>query len=204
MSDTAPSELLLPTAYLPPIGYFQLLQHHPNAVVEQWETYPKQTLRNRTRILTANGVQRLSVPVVKPQGNHTLTRDIQISYSEAWHMQHWRAIVSAYSASPFFLYYRDALEAVLMQHHERLIELNDTLMTLVLRWLKMDYQLHYTEQFTVPSQQDNDFRYNTEAIPYQQQDYYQVFDTKYPFQPNLSILDLLFNMGPESMSYLAI
>lgn len=193
---------LLPTAYLPPIGYFQLLCRHKQAVVEQWETYPKQTLRNRTCILTANGVQLLSVPVIKPNGNHTLTRDIQISYSEAWHVQHWRAIMSAYNASPYFLYYRDALEAILMQRHERLLELNEALMRLVLRWLKLDCELQYSTKFTVPTHQDNDFRYQPEAIPYQEKKYYQVFDTKYPFQPNLSILDLIFNMGPETMDYI--
>lgn len=201
MAAKTPS-LLLPTAYLPPIAYFQLLCHHKQAVVEQWESYPKQTLRNRTYILTANGVQLLSVPVVKPNGNHTLTRDIAISYSEAWNVRHWRAIVSAYNASPYFLYYRDALESILMQRHERLIELNETLISLVLRWLKMDCELKYSEQFDAPTQQDTDFRYHPETIPYKEKKYYQVFDTKYPFQPNLSILDLLFNMGPEAKDYL--
>ena len=193
---------LLPTAYLPPIGYFQLLCRHKLAVVEQWETYPKQTVRNRTHILTANGVQLLSVPVIKPDGNHTLTHDIQISYSEAWHVQHWRAIVSAYNNSPYFLYYRDTLEAILMQRHERLLELNEALIYLVLRWLKLDCKLQNSDQFAFPTHQDNDFRYQPDAIPYKEKKYYQVFDTKYPFQPNLSILDLIFNMGPEAMDYL--
>lgn len=193
---------LLPTAYLPSIGYFQLLCRHKKAVVEQWETYPKQTLRNRTYILTANGVQLLSVPVVRPNGNHTLTHDIHISYSEAWQVQHWRAIVSAYNASPYFLYYRDALESILMQRHERLIELNEALIYLVLKWLKQDIRLQYSEQFILPDHRDHDFRYTPENIPYKEKKYYQVFDTKYPFQPNLSILDLLFNMGPEAIDYL--
>lgn len=197
-------KVLLPTAYLPPIGYFQLLCHYKKAVIEQWETYPKQTLRNRTTVMTANGAQRLTVPVVKPNGNHTLTCDIQISYSEPWNVQHWRTIMSAYNASPYFLYYRDALEHVLMQRYDRLMELNETLITLVLKWLKVNCNLQFSDKFTLPTHQNNDFRYNLEDIPYKQKKYYQVFDSKYPFLPNLSILDLLFNMGPESLDYILI
>lgn len=202
MSTDCPSTLLLPTAYLPSIGYFQQLCQHPEAIVEQWETYPKQTLRNRTHILTANGPLLLSVPVIKPQGNHTLTRNICISYAEAWNVQHWRAIVSAYNASPFFLYYRDSLESVLMQQHERLINLNNQLISLVLNWLKIDCTLHYSDEFIIPGHKKNDYRYNSDALPYKQKKYYQVFESKYPFQPNLSIIDLLFNMGPEAIDYL--
>lgn len=202
MSVPVIEEVLLPTAYLPSIGYFQLLCHAQHAIVERWETYPKQTLRNRTVIMTANGLLTLSIPVVRPNGNHTLTQDIEISYSEPWNIRHWRAILSAYNASPFFLYYRDPLEDLLMQRQERLIDFNNALLHLAIKWLKLDCDLHFSDQFTPAGAHSADYRYNTAAIPSPQKSYYQVFCAKTPFQPNLSILDLLFNLGPDAKEYL--
>lgn len=193
--------LLLPTAYFPPISYFRLLYSHPTAVVEVLETYPKQTLRNRTEILSANGILQLSVPVIRPNGNHTLTKDIAISYSEPWNIRHWRALVSAYNNSPYFLYYRDPLEQILLQRHTRLIDLNQILLQQLLRWLKLDCRVDFSTQFMTPKGQANDFRYSLPDKLSSHTPYYQVFNTRFPFQPNLSILDLLFNLGPEATGY---
>lgn len=195
-------EVLLPTAYLPSVGYFRLMAHYPAAAVELLETYPKQTLRNRASILTANGILRLSVPVVRPYGNHTLTQDIGISYSEPWNIRHWRAITSAYNASPFFLYYRDGLEDVLLRRHERLVDLNGALTRLFVKWLKIECTVRHTDRFTPPERDLCDFRFQDPPDRPDAPPYYQVFNTKFAFQRNLSIIDLLFNLGPESTEYL--
>lgn len=202
--STSPTPLF-PSLYCPPIAYFTQIAKYESIVIEQYETFPKQTFRNRAIILTANGLLPLSVPAVRTHGNHTMTRDIGISYAEHWNIRHWRAIESAYNASPYFLYYRDGIEQIIMSPHERLIDLNDQILQYCMKKLKIATQVSYSKDF-VPTQSTNDFRqdfspkhiYDTISFP----EYDQVFATRYPFQPNLSILDLLFNMGPDAKNYL--
>lgn len=197
---------LFSTAYLAPIAYFAQMSHFENATIEQMETFPKQTYRNRAIIQTANCLLPLIVPVVRTDGNHTLTSNIHITYREHWNIQHWRAIKSAYNASPYFLYYKDEIEKILMTEYERLIDLNQDLTELLLKKLKINCHLVYSDNYTKPNEEPEDFRqkfpikgaYTPDAFP----KYDQVFSTKMPFQPNLSILDLLFNLGPDSKRYL--
>ena len=195
---------LLSTAYLPSVAYMAVLAKHDSVVIEQKETFPKQTFRNRTTIATAGGPLTLTVPVVRTHGNHTLTRDIGISYQEPWNIRHWRAIVSAYNAAPYFLYYRDELETLLMQRYDRLVDLNDALTAYLLKKMKISCALHPTEDFCPTS--DNDPRNSITAkhstTDWQFPPYSQVFDNLYGFQPNLSAIDLLFNLGPESQLFL--
>lgn len=193
------------TAYLPPIIYFAYLQQFKSICIEQYETFPKQTYRNRTLIVTANGPLVLSVPVIRPFGNHTATHDMVISHQERWNIRHWRAIESAYNTSPYFLYYKDAIEKILLDHHDSLLEMNHQLLTTLLKQLKIDCQIRYTDDF-VPEGASNDYRYSITpkkpASPTLFPTYCQVFDSQMPFLPNMSILDLLFNVGPDSKRYL--
>lgn len=197
---------LISTAYLPPISLFALLVHETTATVERLETFPKQTYRNRAVILTANGPLPLVVPVVRHYGNHTRTENIGISYSEPWHIKHWRAIVSAYSASPYFLYYRDEIEKIITTPHERLIDLNNELLVWALKKLKIDCTLHYNEDYAPVGSIERDYRNSfspkKKEVPTPLLPYRQVFDAKMPFVPNLSIIDLLFNTGPDAKRYL--
>ena len=217
---------LLSTAYLPSVAYMAVLARHDHVVIEQKETFPKQTFRNRAAIATGNGVLMLNVPVVRPYGNHTRTEQMTISYNEPWHIRHWRAIVAAYSAAPYFLYYRDELEKILLQRHERLLDLNDALLHYLLKKLKINCQITSTDNFTPPSgapsptdlrtlltdkhtlptdnhtpqPQNSTFQFsffNFHFPPYP-----QVFDTRFGFLPNLSAIDLLFNLGPEAKQIL--
>ena len=202
-----PQMPLFSTAYLPPIAYFAALAKHPEVSIEQYETFPKQTYRNRAVILSANGPLPLVVPVTHPYGNHTYTHNIGISYTERWNVNHWRAIVSAYSASPYFLYYKDKLEAILMQHYERLIDLNEALMQYLFKSLKLSVSLQYTKDYAPAGTINEDYR--NLFTPKKDSDltfppYSQVFETKMPFVANLSILDLLFNLGPEAKRYLEL
>ena len=179
---------------------------YPIVYIEQQETFPKQTFRNRATIATGNGSLTLTVPVVRPQGNHTRTEEIGISYKESWNVQHWRAIQSAYNASPYFLYYRDELEQILLRQHQRLIDLNDALLKYILKKSKIACDLKYTTDYTPSCNAQLDFRTTLTSkkafcnahIP----EYSQVFEAKLGFIPNLSILDLLFNLGPETREYL--
>ena len=93
--------LLLSSAYFPTVEYIALLVKYKGALIELFETYPKQTWRNRCRIMTANGTQDLTVPVKKPLGNKTITSEVSIYNQENWHLKHIRAIHSAYSSSPY-------------------------------------------------------------------------------------------------------
>ena len=136
---------LFSTAYLPPIAYVAALSTHREALIEVMETFPKQTYRNRTEIMTAGGVRTLSVPVVR--NNHSRTEEVGIDYKERWNIIHLRTIAAAYSASPYYLYYKDELEEILMQRYERLVDLNDALLQWILRTLKSDCQVHHTQEF---------------------------------------------------------
>lgn len=190
------------TAYLPPIAYVATMVQHVELLIETKETFPKQTYRNRTEIMTAGGVRTLSVPVIR--NNHSRTEEVGIDYKERWNIIHLRTLASAYSASPYYLYYKDDLEALLTQRYDKLIDLNEALLKWILRLLKCDCQLLRTENYQ--KEQELDFR-NTFSpkVPYPtegHEKYYQVFSDRLPFTPNLSIIDLLMNVGPGAKDYL--
>ena len=193
------NELLLPTSYLPSIGYIALLVARPSAVIEVCETFPKQTYRNRCNILTSNGVMRLSVPVVRTNGNHTATADMETSYAERWNIQHIRAIESAYNNAPYFLYLWDGLKAVLMKPHKRLVELNAECLSWLLEKLSIECRPVCSTCFiggcdAVVANSVSQMHF----MPY-----YQVWAGRHGFCANLSVVDLLFNIGPaEARDYL--
>lgn len=199
--------ILISTAYLPSIAYMAILAQNESVAIEQQETFPKQTFRNRAVIATGNGLQTLTVPIIRTQGNHTRTEELGISYQEPWQIRHWRAIVSAYSAAPYFLYYRDDIEKVLMQQHDRLIDLNDALLQMLMKKMKIRCNIDYTQDYYAENSigitdlrlsLTNKHSQATTPLP----SYSQVFEERFGFQTNLTVLDLLFNMGPEAKNYL--
>ena len=195
---------LFTTAYFPSISYMARFLQEDAPVIEIWETYHKQTYRNRCRVMTANGVESLRVPVVKVDGNHTMTKDVAISTIEPWQHIHSRCLESAYKASPYFDHYYDYLRPVFEGHFDRLIDLNDAALQAVLKMLKTKKEIAHTTDYV--REAENDLR---EAFsPKKAVDaslfptYYQVFSEKFPFAPDLSVLDLVFNEGPEAVEYL--
>ncbi|MCD6091160.1 MAG: WbqC family protein [Bacteroidales bacterium] len=199
--------MLVSTAYFPPILHYAWLFQSKNTLVEQFETFPKQTYRNRCVILSANGLQSLSVPVIKPYGNKTITRDIQISYKEPWQQLHWRSIKTAYNSSPFLLYYQDEMAEFFSKKHPFLLDLNEAIIQLINSLMEWDINVKRTETFVFPNklsvQEDKRFLLSPkDAHPLGLSRYIQVFSDQYPFFENLSILDLIFNLGPEAESYL--
>jgi hypothetical protein len=200
------SSILLPTAYLPPIGYFVRIANSQSIIIEREENYLKQTYRNRCEIYSSNGKLSLSIPVKKTYGNHTKVKDIKIENSVKWQLNHWRAIIAAYNQSPYFLFYQDELKDYYFRNFEYLLEFNTKLLEVVLKILKMQRNLSFTSEFNkIPLENCLDFRMSLNPKSPQLialKEYSQVFRERYGFQSNLSILDLLFNIGPESSEYL--
>ena len=195
---------LFSTAYFPPIAYMAALVRCAEADVEVKETFPKQTYRNRMEIMTAGGVRMLTVPVVR--SNHSRTEEVCIDYKDRWNVVHMRTLTAAYAASPYFMYYSDDLEALLSQHYERLVDLNDAVMAWILAKIKVSCRLMHTTDYHLESGEGEDYRSRfTPKKPYPvegMKPYYQVFADRIPFTPNLSVVDLLMNIGPEARNYL--
>ncbi len=197
---------LFSTAYFPPISYVAAMVKSDSIVIELYETFPKQTYRNRTVIATANGLLSLTVPVVRTNGNHTYTKDMAICYNENWALKHWRAIESAYNSSPYFLYYKDEMEVILDKQYSNLIDLNMSILAFVFKKLKIkkevilsdDYVLQIGEKTT---DYRNAFSPKNKTI-LQLPPYDQVFADRLSFQSDISILDLLFNLGSDTIAYL--
>ncbi len=190
--------MVLPTGYMAPIAYYNVLLHTKDAVaIEQWESFPKQTYRNRCCIAGTNGIQTLSIPVGKCESKQ-YTRDVRITYQTKWQHQHWMALVSAYKHTPYFLYYEDLFRPFYEQQYTYLLDYNEALNDLILRLLGKPTK---TERTTDWQGKDLEacWQYPTGETGKQ---YYQLFADKQGFTDNLSIVDLLFNLGNEAILYL--
>jgi hypothetical protein len=197
--------LLLSTAFLPPIEYFQNLVSASNIVIEKHEHFIKQTYRNRCTILGANGPIDLVIPVEKGRNGKTPIKELRISYDTGWQRNHWRTIFSAYNSSPFFEYYEDDFLPFFDKRWDFLFDYNIELLKVVLEILDIPATISFSGHFEKIPEGKTDFR---EAISPKInpagifQPYTQVFSEKFGFVPNLSIIDLIFNMGTESTEIL--
>ena len=199
--------VLLSTAYLAPVEYYLQMCNHPQVIIEAHCNYVKQTYRNRCVIASANGLQTLSIPVEKPDSLKCLTKDIRIAEHGSWRHLHWNAIVSAYNSTPFFEYYEDDFRRFYEKPAGFLFDFNEELRELICSLLDISPDISYSTEYDFsPQPEVFDLR---EAIHPKKKSlnqtfrpYYQVFDTKYGFQANLSIIDLLFNQGPEAALWL--
>ncbi len=201
---------LFSTAYLPPIEYFVFMLLSDNVLIEAHETYPKQTYRNRCYIYSCNGVESLHIPVIKPMGKYSKTNEVLISYKQHWQRNHWRAICTAYRNAPFFLYYQDFLEPFFRKQTCKLLDFNYYLLNTLLSETGMAKNINFTNYFEKNISDFVDFRISISPKStncsmlsiIKMPAYQQVFDQKYGFKPNLSIIDLLFNKGPDTLEYL--
>lgn len=190
----------LSTAYCAPVEYFQHLKNAKKVCIEQYEYYQKQSYRTRSRIVSANGIMDLSIPVEKK--NHAPIRDLRISDHSDWQTQHWRSIEAAYNSSPFFEYYADDFRPYFEKKWLFLWDFNTELLYKTLELLDIETKIEFTAQYE-PQVEDNtlDLReiiHPKKEITLPLKPYYQVFATRFGFLPNMSIIDLLFNMGNES------
>lgn len=196
---------LFSTAYFPSVAYMAALAGFADVQIEACETYPKQTYRNRTVIATANGLLPLTVNVTKPNGNHTITKDITICRKENWPVQHWRAIESAYNASPYFQYYADDIHKLIFGNHTFLLDLNMDILQFLINKLKISTSTSITTDFISSAEAIDDYRNVFSPKAKEKIDlppYPQVFEERYGFVGEVGVLDLLFNLGPESRQYL--
>jgi len=202
--------VLLSTAYFAPLRFYSKILLYKQVYIEQFENFTKQTYRNRCEIMGANGMISLIVPVVKGRSSKTLIKDVKPSYDTPWQKIHWRTIFSVYNSSPFFEYYKDEIRPLFEKRWDFLLDMNLTIHDHICNMLDIENNILLTETYeTVPagtvnlreaispkkhrSTRDKLFR------PYK---YTQVFDEKFGFMPDLSILDLIFNEGPASYNIL--
>jgi len=193
------------THYLPSLEYMSLLLQHPSLLFEVEENFPKQTYRNRCLILGANGVERLTVPVIHISGQKTKTKDIKIDYSQNWVKQHQGAFQAAYGNAPYFEYFKPYLDQIFAKKRFFLVDLNIDLLSFVYRIIDVPLVYEKTQEFVVNVETSEYDQISakkdwTTRSFYQNRSYRQCFGTE--FVPNLSIVDLLMNHGKESLTFL--
>lgn len=202
-------DIYLSSAYLAPINYYAKFFLADKVYIEQCDNYIKQTYRNRCTIVGANGQIPLSIPVEHISGGKTLTRDIRIADHGNWQHMHWNTIVSAYNSTPFFEYYQDDFYPFYHQKFNFLFDFNEQLRDLIFNLIGIDKtKVTYTDSYKVDfDSSEIDMResihpkkdWSTEDEYFISNPYYQVFTQKFGFIDNMSIIDLLFNMGNESL-----
>ncbi|MBN4051261.1 WbqC family protein [bacterium AH-315-M05] len=200
---------LLSTTYLGPIQYYLKLLEYPSILFEHYEHFEKQTYRNRCCIYGANGKLNLIIPI-QHTGDRIAIKDVKISYDSDWQKLHWRSIQAAYRSSPYFEYYEDDFAPFFAKKypaHAGLIDFNEALQFRMLGILGLKIKSSHTTSYQELYADSKDYRTTIHpkiatypsliANPYQ-----QVFEDKHGFISNLSIIDLLFNLGPDAISYL--
>lgn len=197
--------ILIHPTYFPNIAHFVAIVRAQHVAFEVDDNFVKQTYRNRTYIYGANGKLLLNVPVVHSQKNRQKYRDVKIFNAENWQSHHWKSILSAYRTSPFFEYYEDELQPLFKQQAEYILDFNLHCFETICNCLQLQVNTSKNEHFEKQPQDKLDFRYLVNSKKEQQQPfetYTQVFSSKHNFIPNLSVLDLLFNEGPNALNYL--
>lgn len=198
--------IVVPLSPIPPIAFFKLGMEYGNLIVDGYENYVKQTIRNRYHILTSNGVLALTVNVKGQNGERISTANISVDYDKPWVRTHLRAIEAAYRSSPYFEHYFPEVKSILETPYATL---QDFFVASFPKWqklLKTPFDWKLSEAYI---EQDAEFDFRTRAktptdfdIHHHSKPYIQVFSDRFHFESNLSVIDLLFNLGPEAISHL--
>ncbi len=200
------TQALLSSAYFGPVQWYQKLHRYDRCFIERYDNYVKQTYRNRCVIAATGGPQTLTVPIERYEGRKCLMRDIRISDHGSWRHLHWNALVSSYGESPFFDYYADDIRPFFDRRWEFLFDFNLEITHTICSLLDIRPTIELTDEYLQTEDVcADDFRdairpkHPLTDATFSPHPYYQVYAQKHGFIPNLSILDLLFNEGPEGI-----
>lgn len=200
---------IFPAFFFPNIEYLFHLSKFDKVNIEAFETYPKQTYRNRTYIQSANGKMSINVPIIKEKSMRQTSSEVIISYKDNWNIKAFRTICSAYGKSPFFEYYEDDIKAFFYNKYEKLFDINIDVLSYFQKRFQIHTEINLSEEYLKPIP-ELDFRHkfsinsttiNSHTTP-KLKPYIQCFSDKLGFIENLSSIDLLFNMGKESIDYI--
>lgn len=202
--------LITDLQYFPSVNFFRISSEFSNIVFEQYETYQKMSFRNRCQIAGGEGIINLNIPLEGGRDQKTLMKDVRIAGAQPWQAQHWKTIVSCYSRSPWFEFYRDDMEGLYKTRYERLMDFNGACFDWVLKKLRLSVTVSLTESYAtgyVPEEgvdmrgrfSPRNREVSGEGSPVR---YRQVFEERTGFIPGLSILDLLFCEGKEAIRYI--
>lgn len=187
------------------MAHFAAMINAEEVVFEMDDNFVKQTYRNRAYIYGANGKLALNIPVMHSQKKRQKYRDVKIFNEEKWQSLHWKSMLSAYRTSPFFEYYEDDLRPLFEIKADYILDFNLKCFEVICDCLQLELNTSKTETFQKTVENKKDFRYLVNAKkehPQQFETYTQVFSNKHGFISNLSVLDLLFNEGPNALNYL--
>lgn len=200
------SSAIFPLFYLPPVSYFTALKAYDfNFIIEKHEHFPKQTYRNRATISSPDGTLDLTLPVVKGSKTHTPIKDVKLSYDAKWQRLHWLSLQTCYRSAAYFEFYEDSLASFYEKKYTFLFDFNLELQNWLFKQMKINPVFDYTVEYEKDLTSELDFRnkFNKNDIhDVEMKEYFQVFSDRNAFIPNLSIVDLLFNQGPQTKSYL--
>ena len=194
--------IILSTAYFPPISYFYYINNYENIFIEKHEHYQKQSIRNHTIILSSQGIQKIIVPIKRKTYSKTLIKDIQIA-NELWKKKHIQAIQTNYGNSPFFIHYFKEISEIILKKRKFLFDLNQEILYFFLNELDIKKEIKHTNIYqqelpkyfidlrNLGSNRNLNFRYN------------QTFINQNNINSNISIIDLLFNLGNESKNFIS-
>jgi hypothetical protein len=190
---------LLPCPYFGSIEFFFYLNSR-NCIIEVNDFFIKQSLRTRCKIYGANGPLTLTVPKIRKNSSKTIFKDIKINYDHHWQKEHWQSITSAYRSSPFFEYYEDEFQSLFDKKHTFLMDLNLEMMRFICSKIGLPTDFQISEKYMDNTLIDDKRMDTFDELNMPR--YMQVFESKFGFISNLSILDLLFNEGNNSKIYL--
>lgn len=194
--------------YFGSVNYYNNLFFHTNTIIEVFDNYQKMSFRNRCTLAGSNGLIDLSIPIVGGRNKRQLMGEVKIDYSQPWQQQHIKTIKSCYGKSPFFEYFISDIEKMLKCQYDSLVQLNAELLNWTIKIVKLNNAISFSQSYESKEELvdivDNrnlfmpkDFQVQKDIIKYT-----QVFEGKIGFQPNLSILDILFCEGPAAKNLL--
>jgi hypothetical protein len=193
--------VLLPALFFGPIDYFALIARSEELIFDSHEHFKKQTYRNRCEVLGPNGTFKMLLPVRRR--NHSPMVEVTIAEEEKWRRLHLKTLGSFYRSSSYFEFYEHRIDEFYARKFENLFELNMASTALACELLDIPFNFKTSTEFIPYAEDDLRLKIHPKSSSLTtQSSYHQVFSDRFEFQPNLSVLDLLFNRGPQAREYL--